>query len=295
MVPFSARTGVTIRSSGRVSAVHWLMYRGCFRTRAAAIASVVLPIPGRAGQARRERQVARVDHQPARQELTQDRRPGRSSSGRSHPGELRWRVTPPTSRVLLTPGSVVGERPLIAMSACFVDGVESGPSHRSNIQSNAPARGRRVVHGRGTIPRSSDRLGTELPRRRPPGYARKPRPPRGQTSRLVRPARNPEFASHGSSPRDRPAPVLARLRARRAPPRSAVDHRRASSFQQRSGTRLISGLVFALPIAITFSIVYWLLITLQRFVLNPLARLTASTPGILPTLPGAREPARMVV
>jgi uncharacterized membrane protein len=38
--------------------------------------------------------------------------------------------------------------------------------------------------------------------------------------------------------------------------------------------RLIGGLIFALPIAITFSIVYWLLLTLERFVLNPLATLT---------------------
>jgi uncharacterized membrane protein len=39
---------------------------------------------------------------------------------------------------------------------------------------------------------------------------------------------------------------------------------------------LIGGLIFALPIAITFSIVYWLLLTLQHFVLDPLARVTAS-------------------
>jgi uncharacterized membrane protein len=39
--------------------------------------------------------------------------------------------------------------------------------------------------------------------------------------------------------------------------------------------RVISGLIFALPIAITFSIVYWLLLTLERFVLNPLATITA--------------------
>ncbi len=34
---------------------------------------------------------------------------------------------------------------------------------------------------------------------------------------------------------------------------------------------LISGLVFCLPIAITFSIVYWLLLTMKQFVLDPLA------------------------
>ncbi len=40
---------------------------------------------------------------------------------------------------------------------------------------------------------------------------------------------------------------------------------------------LISGLVFCLPIAITFSIVYWLLLTMKQFVLDPLAGL--STPS----------------
>ena len=51
---------------------------------------------------------------------------------------------------------------------------------------------------------------------------------------------------------------------------------RHPSFPERIRNRLISGLIFALPIAITFSIVYWLLVTLQRFVLDPLARLTNS-------------------
>ncbi len=36
---------------------------------------------------------------------------------------------------------------------------------------------------------------------------------------------------------------------------------------------MISGLVFCLPIAITFSIVYWLLMTMKQFVLDPLAGL----------------------
>lgn len=50
---------------------------------------------------------------------------------------------------------------------------------------------------------------------------------------------------------------------------------RRTSMGQTFRNRLIGGLVFALPIAITFSIVYWLLLTLERFVLNPLATLTA--------------------
>jgi uncharacterized membrane protein len=60
-----------------------------------------------------------------------------------------------------------------------------------------------------------------------------------------------------------------------APTRAAGDQRHPS-FRQKFRNRLISGLIFALPIAITFSIVYWLLLTLQGFVLNPLAKLTAS-------------------
>jgi uncharacterized membrane protein len=35
--------------------------------------------------------------------------------------------------------------------------------------------------------------------------------------------------------------------------------------------RLISGLIFTLPIVITFWIVYWIFLTLERFLLNPLA------------------------
>lgn len=54
---------------------------------------------------------------------------------------------------------------------------------------------------------------------------------------------------------------------------------RPASLRQRLRNRLIAGLIFALPIAITCSIVYWLLMTLQRFVLNPLARLTAAIQG----------------
>jgi uncharacterized membrane protein len=57
------------------------------------------------------------------------------------------------------------------------------------------------------------------------------------------------------------------------PQTSPSDHPHGSMFHGFRN-RLISGLVFALPIAITFSIVYWLLLTLERFVLNPLAKLT---------------------
>ena len=36
-------------------------------------------------------------------------------------------------------------------------------------------------------------------------------------------------------------------------------------------TQLISGLIFTLPIVITFWIVYWIFMTLERFILNPVA------------------------
>jgi uncharacterized membrane protein len=44
-----------------------------------------------------------------------------------------------------------------------------------------------------------------------------------------------------------------------------------SPFLQRLRNRLVSGLLFGLPIVITFWIVYWLLMTLEKFVLDPLA------------------------
>jgi uncharacterized membrane protein len=74
--------------------------------------------------------------------------------------------------------------------------------------------------------------------------------------------------SPGTTPVQAPSPAPKPLRV--------PGENRPASFHQRFRNRLIGGLIFALPIAITFSIVYWLLITLQRFVLDPLARLTAS-------------------
>jgi uncharacterized membrane protein len=49
---------------------------------------------------------------------------------------------------------------------------------------------------------------------------------------------------------------------------------KASSFATWLGevrNRLISGIVFTLPIVITFWIVYWIFLTFERFMLNPLA------------------------
>ncbi len=49
--------------------------------------------------------------------------------------------------------------------------------------------------------------------------------------------------------------------------------RRPKSLFPGIKSQLMSGLVFCLPIAITFSIVYWLLLTMKQFVLDPLAGL----------------------
>src|SRR6516162_6828581 len=43
------------------------------------------------------------------------------------------------------------------------------------------------------------------------------------------------------------------------------------SFFSALRSRLAGGLVFALPIVITLWIVYWLLLTLERFLLDPIA------------------------
>jgi len=74
--------------------------------------------------------------------------------------------------------------------------------------------------------------------------------------------------SSGIAPDQHPSPS--------PPPARPRGENRPASVRQRIRNRLIGGLIFALPIAITFSIVYWLLVTLQRFVLDPLARSTAS-------------------
>jgi uncharacterized membrane protein len=63
-----------------------------------------------------------------------------------------------------------------------------------------------------------------------------------------------------------------------APPPRPTDDRSPPAQAQRSlvsavRSRLAGGLIFALPIVITFWIVYWLLLTLQRFLLDPLAGL----------------------
>jgi uncharacterized membrane protein len=54
--------------------------------------------------------------------------------------------------------------------------------------------------------------------------------------------------------------------------------------------RLISGLIFSLPIVITFWIVYWIFMTLERFVLNPLAGLITRVHAWLTNYPVVLEP-----
>jgi uncharacterized membrane protein len=74
---------------------------------------------------------------------------------------------------------------------------------------------------------------------------------------------------------DRPLATTARepVPIRVPDPESQPGSRRSRLLFQNFRSRLISGLIFCLPIAITFSIVYWLLLTIQRFVLDPLAGL----------------------
>ncbi len=74
---------------------------------------------------------------------------------------------------------------------------------------------------------------------------------------------------------DRPVATSVRepIPGRGPNPDSPRGSQPSRSFSQNFRNRLISGLIFCLPIAITFSIVYWLLLTIQRFVLDPIAGL----------------------
>jgi uncharacterized membrane protein len=70
--------------------------------------------------------------------------------------------------------------------------------------------------------------------------------------------------------REPPSPALANP----GPPTLAAPAAKASRFTlgfAEFRNRLISGLVFTLPIVITFWIIYWIFLTLERFLLNPLA------------------------
>ena len=53
--------------------------------------------------------------------------------------------------------------------------------------------------------------------------------------------------------------------------------------------RIISGVILSLPIVITFWIVYWIIMTLERFLLNPLAFLLNRIHGWLRDYPGLQE------
>ena len=53
--------------------------------------------------------------------------------------------------------------------------------------------------------------------------------------------------------------------------------------------RVISGLIFSLPIVITFWIVYWLFMTLEQFLLNPLAVLINRIQAWMRNYPALQE------
>ena len=53
--------------------------------------------------------------------------------------------------------------------------------------------------------------------------------------------------------------------------------------------RVISGLIFSLPIVITFWIVYWIFMTLEHFLLNPLALLVNRIQAWMRDYPALQE------
>jgi uncharacterized membrane protein len=54
-------------------------------------------------------------------------------------------------------------------------------------------------------------------------------------------------------------------------------------------TRLVSGIILTLPIAITFWIVYWIVLTLERFLLNPVATVLHRTNAWIRDNPALQE------
>ena len=77
--------------------------------------------------------------------------------------------------------------------------------------------------------------------------------------------------------------------------RSAPAQQKSSRWSLKAGllsfrARLISGLIFSLPIVITFWIVYWIFMTLQRFLLNPLANLVNRIHAWMTNYPALVEP-----
>jgi uncharacterized membrane protein len=78
-----------------------------------------------------------------------------------------------------------------------------------------------------------------------------------------------------------------------APPPSAAKRRQPGwglrSMLSSVRARLISGLIFSLPIVITFWIVYWIFLTLERFLLNPLASLVNRIHGWMRNYPALQE------
>src|SRR6516164_1719888 len=54
-------------------------------------------------------------------------------------------------------------------------------------------------------------------------------------------------------------------------------------------TRLVSGFILTLPIVITFWIVYWIVLTLERFLLNPIAAVLHRTHGWITDNPALQQ------
>ncbi len=266
---------MTIRSSGRVSAVHWLMKRGCFRSSGGRHRQCRLADARLAGQPRRQGKIALVHYQPAGQKLSQDRvltdpallgfvrcaqmerhpidldglrRAGHSRGRASDHGVINLPFWWCVSKNWATPATVCYE-----FSVTF--------RRRIGERSTHLTQGRKLP-----TPLST---GQELPRIASRANLRVPsRPARGRlivSSRLV-PEPEPWIDLPATHPRD-PIDTL--------PPSSAPlpSHWSIMAQLRAFRTRLISGLLFTLPIVITFWIVYWLYLTASRFILNPLATL----------------------
>jgi uncharacterized membrane protein len=74
-----------------------------------------------------------------------------------------------------------------------------------------------------------------------------------------------------------------------APAAHSSGGRGAGSALSSVRARLISGLIFSLPIVITFWIVYWIFLTLERFLLNPVASLVNRIHAWMKDYPALQE------
>jgi uncharacterized membrane protein len=70
-----------------------------------------------------------------------------------------------------------------------------------------------------------------------------------------------------------PSTATSQSAATKPRPLGDFDRRSAGSILSSIRARLLSGLIVSLPIVITFWIIYWIFMTLEEFLLNPLASL----------------------